>query len=110
MRDCSSSHRSRFASFLPGLSLPLASRRGASLYLRCTHAGSHLVAPRTTYSRSVTITTVCQPYPYHSRKSSAAITARSLARLEVCLCMSPHGPFCSSGIAILPVISGIEMV
>lgn len=60
-----------------------------------THFLAHLVAPRTAYSESVAMTSVLNPSPGQCRKRSAAMTARSSARLLVCSPSSPNGPFCS---------------
>jgi hypothetical protein len=57
---------------------------------------AHIVAPLTTYSESVARTRVFNPSPFQKRKRSAAMTARSSARLLLWIPWSPNGPLPSN--------------
>jgi hypothetical protein len=64
--------------------------------------GTHSVAPFTTYSESVAITSFFHPSPYQTRYWSAAITARSSARLLVWGWDSPEWPWSPNRPCTLP--------
>lgn len=53
---------------------------------------THCVALSTTSFKSVVMTRLLNPSPGQYQNRSAAITARSSARLLVCGCLSPVGP------------------